>query len=1146
MVGDWRRGGRRIMSARRMPDARTVALQQAASDPRASAWVSAHAGSGKTHVLASRVIRLLLDGVPPARILCLTFTKAAAANMSARIFDTLARWALDGDVTLRTKIAALETGLGTGTVDIGTARRLFATAVETPGGLKIQTIHAFCERLLHLFPFEANVPADFRLIDEIEAVQLMERARNVALSQMTGEGGPLRESLARVAAEASGADFATLVTRMIALRHRLDMEPAARREVALHRHFGLQPHDDEATVAREILEGGIAREEWPAIAARVGRGSPRDRDCARRLRGAAAAIADADAVDAYFDVFFRDGEPRSAILTNGLRASDPDLAARIDREAARIIRLREKWLAAAVVARTIALDRVCDAVIGTFQRMKAAAGALDFEDLVMRTDRLLHHAAAADWVLYKLDGGIDHILVDEAQDTSEPQWRILEALAREFTAGAGRPGRSRTFFAVGDEKQSIFSFQGAAPAMFDAMRRAFERRVGAAALRFDHVVLNLSFRSSPDILAAVDAVFADARRGKGLTADGVLVPHEALKADVPGLVELWPLVAAEAEPDKAEWVLPFDVPGRSDPAVQLAMRIAERIRQMIAPGSGQTVAGDAPGTRRPVAPGDVMILVRKRGPLFHALVRALKEARVPVAGADRIGVTDHIAVMDCMAAGRAALLPDDDLTLATVLKSPLVGLDDDDLIALAPRRKGSLHAALVQSPDLLHRAAATRIEEWQRRAAVMTPFDFFSALLGPDGGRRAFVARMGEEANDALDEFLALALAHERETAPSLTTFLADMSHLSLDIRRDLESAADAVRIMTVHGAKGLESKIVFLPDTCTQTTPQRDDMRLLTLKASPAPLVAWAGRKDDDPAPLAAARRQTQEDIAAESRRLFYVAMTRAEERLYIAGFYVKRKPPDDCWYALAREALAPLASEIADPLDAGAKLLRIGAPPGENPLPAWLQMSAPSEIDPGPPLRPSSALAAADRREQGGAAAAAARLRGIAVHALLRRLPDIAPAARAAAGRAVLAAWPALSADHEGLLASVEVVLSDPALAPLFGAASLAEVPIAARLARGGGRPPVELSGQIDRLAETEAGIVFADYKTGAPPDRPPQQHVTQVALYAAALREIYPGRPVQAFLVYTDGPRAVALDDGDIAAALGRVLAAPAGSP
>ena len=868
--------------------------QRQASDPQSSAWVSANAGSGKTHVLAQRVIRLLLAGAEPSKLLCLTFTKAAAANMAERVFERLAKWTRADDTTLAADIVEV----GAAGADLDAARKLFARVIETPGGLKIQTLHAFCERVLHLFPFEANVPASFRPLDEREAALIREQAQ----ARLFADADPeLAEIIARVATLVGADDFATLVAETARLGAALTVHgsPAAF-AAKLAERLGLAPGEDEATIAQDMLGQGPA--VWRQWARALSQGTTADKKTAATLSGA-AAITD-KRLDVYLLAFFtQELTPRKSMATKATTERFPDIVDALYAERDRLFALLDKRRSAKAVARSRDLFALSQACERAYKRAKAARAALDFEDLISKTETLFERTDAA-WVLYKLDRGVEHILVDEAQDTSRAQWSILAKLAEDFLSGEGAGPPARTFFAVGDEKQSIFSFQGAAPHLFDAMRRHFASRHERAKRSFLAVRLSHSFRSAPAVLEAVDKVFAVPEVWRGVSAgEPTAEPHFPIRENLPGLVELWPTLRADPLPDPGKWTDSVDAQKRTHGANALADRIAGVIARWTAPNSSESVADGATGALRPIRPGDILILVRSRGPLFEAMTRALRRARVPAAGADRLVLGRHIAALDLCAAARAALNPDDDLALAAALKSPLIGLDDEALMRLAPGRKGSLAEALAASD---FQEAHAKLETWRARAAS-TPFDFFAKLLGADGGRRAMIRRLGSEAGDAIDEFLARALAHERDEAPSLPNFLAEIEAAGVEIKRDMEGASAEVRVMTVHAAKGLEAPIVFMPDTASAPGGRHDPkwLKLDPAHSGEAPLYVWASAGGDS-AEIGAARATAREAAAGEYRRLLYVGMTRAAQRLVLASFAGARDPPTDCWAQLVGMGLS------------------------------------------------------------------------------------------------------------------------------------------------------------------------------------------------------------------------------------------------
>ncbi len=1130
--------------------------QMRASDPAFSIWVSANAGSGKTHVLTQRVIRLLLAGTAPSKILCLTFTKAAAAQMAMRVFRELSDWTMMEDRELRNAIVS--TGAPTPMpADLIAARRLFTRTVETPGGLKIQTIHAFCERLLHLFPFEANVPARFAVADELRTGELMAAAKRSVIEQAQRSAGKLGAALALVADLAGAFGVDRLIAEAMALR---DPAQAGATRSALLERLGGGRYPDAEAVRQAMIHEGIAPARWSALADLLAGGSKNDCDKAGCLRRANEALAcdsgSAAVIELLAPIYFTStGEERKSLVTAARAKACPGLKEELTAEQARLVALRGELKIAETAERTAALLQLVDAVAARYEQAKALGGLLDFDDLVDRTLNLLRRSDAG-WVLHKLDSGIDHVLVDEAQDTSHAQWQILERLTADFAAGAGARRNDRSFFVVGDDKQSIFSFQGAAPLMFERMRTAFETRFRAGGKPFERVRLQTSFRSTMGILAAVDGVFRPLPHQDGLVQPGDVWPgHESIKDKLPALVEVWPRVKAEPRDVDPEWRIPVDALAEDDPASELADRVARKIQSLCAPLSSDRVHEGRSRRQRPVRPGDILVLVRTRNAFFEAVIRALKKQRIAVAGADRLDVANHIAVMDLVAAGRAALLPDDDLSLACVLKSPLFGLDDDDLIALAPGRKGPLLAALGASPELRHREAHATLARWRTRASA-TPFAFYVELLGRDGGRRLMEARLGPEAHDAIDEFLRLALVHEKEGAPSLGMFLGQVEALESSIKRDMENAADAVRVMTVHAAKGLEAKIVFLPDTCSVPAPSLDPVvfDLAAEEEGAAPVLAWSPRKGDDPPAVAAAREDRRRATMREYRRLLYVAMTRAEERLYLSGFFRAKEPPGECWDAMVRAAFevapegttiehvpafwggddvvmrltTPGESESAPPPKAAAEQV------GFDLAPPWLAAPAPDETPLAARLRPSrvgGGQASAERRQ-------GARF-GTVVHELLQHLPEIAAAQRGAAGRTFLTARAFPADQREPALAAAFDVLAKPELAVLFGPGSRAEVAVSGRLRRADGGERI-VDGTVDRLAVTPDGIVVADFKTGAVPSETPQRYVEQLALYRRVLQPLWPDRPVHALLVWTHGPRLVRLDPATLDAAAEAALA------
>lgn len=1147
-------------------DDKTKDTQARATDPEASAWVSANAGSGKTYVLARRVIRLLLAGADPASILCLTFTKAAAAEMSGRVFDILAGWTTLADDKLAATLADYQ-GVAATPADLVRARRLFARALETPGGLKIQTIHAFCERLLHQFPFEANVAGSFEVLDDRAAsVLTAEAQRSVIAEAAASTGTALGRAFATVLEAASDqgieAALATLVASRDAVREFIvgsgDLTSGLRDlRLALH----LAPGE-----TAESLRGRLADEipfdddDLRRLVDRLSASGANDKKSAARLAPILSADTQEGRAAAWLAYWMTsDGSKLralSSLAAKSIRDGWPGLDETLEAERERMDHLLDRIASAEAYAVTSALLTLGDAVIAGYERAKQLRGALDFQDLVVKTANLLLRADAAAWVHYKLDRGLDHILVDEAQDTSPRQWQVIERLASEFFSGQSARDVTRTFFAVGDEKQSIYSFQGAVPAWFARQREKIGARARDAAALFHELELQLSFRSTPDVLAAVDRVFATEEAHAGLTRDRAPTVHAAARRLDPGRVTYWPPIEADKAAVPDDWHTPLDHLGTKSPEIRLAERIASTIAAW--KREGATIAA----TGKRIREGGILVLTRKRGPQTDAINRALKAAGLSVAGADRLALASHIAVLDLMALADIILQPRDDLSLAALLKSPLVGMTEDELYALAQPRAGSLWSALDRSTDPAAMRAAEQLKTWRVRAEHMSPYAFFARLLGPDGGRRRLLARLGPEADDVLDEFLAQALAHEQASVPSLQGFVGWMREAATEIKRDADLARDEIRVMTVHGAKGLEADIVFLVDTGSKPVHASHDPKIVALAEDPddadgAPLV-WVAPGARKPHVVEAAIDTLREKAREEYRRLLYVGLTRARDHLIVCGTMKANTGAERLWHELVGTALGTegrvvpvdLGDEGFDSIEWREDWSRTAAPARAEPalpfapavvaLPDWLTRPAPAALPQPRRLSPSTAVGFAEAEPafppvtaldaRLDPAALSALDRGRVIHRLLQALPDHPPAARAGVATQYLDIigkdWDA--AARQGLLDSILPILDDDSFADLFGPASRAEVPIAGQIETRSG--PASISGRVDRLVVLPDRVVIIDYKTNRPAPRRlddvPDSHLAQLALYRAVLGELYPDRPVEAALLWTEIPLLMAI--------------------
>ncbi|TAJ65824.1 double-strand break repair helicase AddA [Brevundimonas sp.] len=1151
------------------------ANQTAAADPGRSVFVTANAGSGKTTTLVDRVARLLLQKAPPGEILCVTYTKAAAAEMQARLFEKLGRWAVMDDAELSGDLVRLDgrdpAGLKPG--DLKEARRLFARALETPGGLKIQTIHAFCEKLLRRFPIEAGVSPAFRVLENEAAVALSHAAReDLARAALADPDGRLGAAYAHFAVELDWKAFHALLAMIEAERGKLvgyverwtsGFAPGP------HSLAGVAGDETPAAIESDFLNW-LDPAAWRAAAEGFATGSANDQKIAAQMREAAPPHSSLAAMKALF--IDSKGEARTKF---GTKNAPPAAAGYLDSVSLKYCAVLDRMRAARVADDTVKALTLAQAHAALFEAAKARQGALDFSDLVVRTVELLTERSTAAWVLFKLDGGIEHVLVDEAQDTAPDQWAIFKALTEEFFSGAGAERRRgpearipRTVFAVGDEKQSIYSFQGARPERLRQEARTYAALAHGAGRPFEQVPLDTSFRSTEEVLAFVDAAFEGPERTRALVGvSGDIPTHHPARVGQHGAVDLWPLFRDPVTPDREAWNAPVDKEDARSGRKQLARALARAVREQVEAG---TAVHDRGGEMRPARWGDFLVLVRRRDALFEEIIRALKAEAVPVAGADRLKLSSHIVFDDLIAVARFALYPDDDLSLAEVLRSPFCDVTDfGDPHSLYPLadKEGREGRSLWRELQL----RAGEQPQWGRardfvQAALdardRDPFAFFSSLLNRVdatgvSGRGRILARLGREAEEAIDETLAQVLAAEDRGGVDLETCVALLEAADVEVKREMEGARDEVRVMTVHGAKGLEAPIVILPDTTSRAKPQGPTLMPAAGEDGEEGegwLMCPGSAKDDCPASKAA-REARVARTDAESLRLLYVALTRARDRLVVMGRAVRR--PEEgfeagSWWSVIAETFRRLGED--DPLnvrDIGGGVLRFGVDPDAAAVPAAIRPAA--VVVPAWALRPAEAdvgarFAAPSRMDEAARIPAPSPLaatagpgaplgrfrRGDLIHRLLERLPDLPVADRPDAARRMMSRERDLDDDQRAeMIAAAFAVLDDARFAPVFGPGSRPEVALT------GAVGATAVSGRMDRLVVLPDRVLVIDYKTNRPAparveDADPA-YLLQLAVYAAILRDLYPDRAVEAALVWTDGPRLMAVRQALLDAAL-----------
>ena len=1129
--------------------------QRTASDPDALAWLSASAGTGKTQVLTARVMRLLLSGVDPAAILCLTFTKAGAAEMADRIHARLAHWVRLKSPALARELIALGEAHDPDSVD--EARKLFANVLDaTGGGLRIQTIHAFAQSLLAAFPAEANIVPGFRPIEGREEALLIretlaemlvsaEKGRNHQLiediqnlSRRMGEEGA--ENFLRHCAHSFGALAALGAPELFAdiLRSALDL-PAGDVMTSL-----VNACSDDEFDLESLNAIAQANREW---------GTKTGLEAAEKIARWISAGAAQRAVG------LKDLREVWATKQGGLRTVSKKLAeaeprygeitATLDDAVARLLALEIKSAYAEFAAAGLRAGRHFAEDYAIAKRRK---GVLDFNDMINLVRALLAQPGIGEWVRYKLDQGIDHILVDEAQDTNDAQWSIIEGLSAEFfeTEPGATDSIHRTIFAVGDFKQAIFGFQGTNPQAFTDARDRFAEHIAARDRTLSSLSLDKSYRSSTPILEVVDTVMENI----GASAVGLpdaLRAHVSAYPDRPGQVSLLAPVRGEAvddlDPGEEGWL--------ADAKLALARKLAQQIKSWITDGPEQMwLASRARGLR----PEDVLILVRSRGELASLLVARLHEENVPVAGVDRLMLTDPLAVQDLLAALRFVLQPEDELNLANVLVSPLIGWSQDELYALSFQRKSNLWSILrdkaqTHSKELgSAQAAVNSLQDLLDRGDFISPYQLLEHILsGPMQGRRKLLARLGNEARDPIDELLNAALLFEAENPPSLQHFLDWFDRGDAEIKRDPAAPLDAVRVMTVHGAKGLQAPLVILADATFDPNLARSSSIDFTVSEDKPAIPLPRPRKIEQVDMLADAVDRQQRADREEHWRLLYVALTRAEEQLVVTGALGPRQkdgPPAESWYAAVEQAMKAIAPDAQDdPIWSHAIKYRGSQPiqaqrrraaKPRTPLPVltepdWLSAPAPMEERPPKPLAPSSLGDDLVAEPPPSEAMQLAAERGRLMHSLFERLPDVAPTERRAAALDWLEKTGGLvdEARRAEIVDAALGVINNTEFAEIFSSDALAEAPIAAIVGEA------VVAGTVDRLLVSDTHVHIVDFKTGhrvpANVADAPLAHIRQMAAYAAALQTVFPDRTVKASLLYSAGPHLLTLTEDQIQA-------------
>ncbi|WP_264730644.1 UvrD-helicase domain-containing protein [Wolbachia endosymbiont (group B) of Episyrphus balteatus] len=1075
-------------------------------NPNFSVWVSASAGTGKTKILIDRVLRLLLEN--KRNILCLTFTNAAANEMEDRIYSTLSKWAICPEGILVTDLEQLAQCVTRENKDYLTrARRLFSELENI--GLNIQTIHAFCYKLISSFPTEAGIAPNCTLSEckELHSIVFEKTLHNETV----------QDDINIIAAEIDENKLSDLLYTLCIKRSALENNLGYIKDKlsAPDKIHDLQSETIEQIkrLAKILSEGSKRDQSYSAILydwCNSTKSSvpnvviPVLDTGIQKKRNMDPSVKhwDDNKIENLAKVFLKsesyEKKSISSIITKGALEKFEDVEQMIESIQNALFTHVKDINSYQIFARTSSLLSIFKVYVDLYNSEKSKNALLDYDDIINLATNLLSNPGYKDWILFNLDQKIDHILVDEAQDNSISQWKIITNLCNEFFTGGDE---KRTLFVVGDVKQSIYRFQGANPHLFNYMQQYFHTKTGGR----DWVSCQLekSFRSTPEVLMLVDRIFNNFR--EEISFNDNKIKHIPYRENDQGYIEIWPLLPRYKEEEQQ--ALQIHLIQRKDYVVTdrlLAQAIAQRIHNWLNEGR-ILVAKD-----RHIEPRDIMILVRQRNVLVDYIISELKKVNVPVIGRDYFRIMDYIAVQDLIALAEFLLLQANDLALANVLKSPLFNFTEDDLFNIAyDRKEQSLWEKLQDYQEII----SNELNYLINLSQTESPLTLFTHILRT--GKKKFAARLGLECFEILDEFMNLVLQFEH---PSLQAFVQWIKENNPEIKNDMQSELNAVRIMTIHKSKGLQAPIVFLVDT--NTVPRNSENILFD--ATEAPF--WCGKNSN--AYCNQVKREKKLEDYNEYLRLLYVALTRAEDELYILG---KEPVQKGSWYDLVIQYgalyerkklyLQPIFKEKVEVLCMNANYpsiykkrdyfdVPVISPPSNLSMSLQHVTLEPGEKKPVSSTGMTDENAGMTKRSIGTTDSYA---RGLIIHSILQYMPKIEKDRRKNWVRKYLDSINT-SEDKDEIYS--KILTFNEKYDYLFDLEGKSEIPLSGTI---DGKPVLV---RLDRLCITEDKAIIIDYKSHHNVSISSLNEIKkQMLIYKTLVQEVYPDKQVECVVIWME---------------------------
>ena len=856
-----------------------------ACDPRRSVVVEACAGSGKTWLLVSRMLRLLLEGAEPSELLAITFTRKAAQEMRKRLQDSLAELAL---VPEEQALTLLEQR-GLAAVDarrlLPTARGLYQRVLSSPIGLSVETFHSWFARLLEIAPLASGIPHAYALEDNTS--ELLEAAWQRLMQSLhrsdRSEKPSLREALMTIYEIAGDWNGKKLIDAFIT--RRTEWWAARRQGDPLATLRVLCGEDGERDARLSLWREDELLAQFVRLARLLGQGTAKQQDVASGIETVVSAGADLARFGRLYDLLVTSkAEPRKLTLTRALtdklgEADQQWLENHWTALARTLISLERRSHDINVIRLNEAVFRVGEACLEHYQALKTERRVLDFSDLEWLARELITDPAHAAYLQSRLDSRYRHVLIDEFQDTNPLQWHIVRAWLAAYGEDAARP----TVFIVGDPKQSIYRFRRADPRVFQAATHMLMRS-GADSLSTHQT------RRNP--IKLVNAL------NQAMQGNDWYRP-QSTQAQTAGEVYRLPLVQIEPLPPAPEAGFALRDPLHEFP---LEMEDMRHRREGLQAGLALHAARERWQGEKPLLWSDILMLVRSRTHLRDT-ERGLREAGVPFVSSRSGGLLDALEVSDLIALLRWLTVNADDHALAQVLKSPIVGASDDDLIQIARAGEGSWWQRLLSKSDSLQsdslQRAVSLLSRWLPAAARLPVHDLLDLVMheGELHARYAISTPtfMRAQVLGNLDAFLALSLDLDAGRYPSIARFLDRLDRLQKGREQeapdeaDVDAALDAVRIMTIHGAKGLEAEVVVLLDAnCSDPGGDESGMLCVWPQESPAPThVSIYGKSKERGQARDALFNEEEALRRQENWNLLYVAATRAKQQVIISGVH-------------------------------------------------------------------------------------------------------------------------------------------------------------------------------------------------------------------------------------------------------------------